>query len=284
MGVGRGCYTIDVRKNKLSALPLRVRHVLRDRLPKVARCASCGNPPTAMLRRCRCGGTKIKLTPQDFFRIERSINRRNRHNRDWREALLPGHHTKDDITKTLGIQDGRCYFCNWKLIWRDGRKFPRSDHLIPITDPRSSNWPSNIVLVCPHCNSTKSNLSADEFWHRLEEVRSSDSIHAQKARAHRYDLKRRKLDRQRKDQVKKACEGLENNLRSALKEQKIGGAPFGVKLQRRGVIVHVGLVTFRFPASFHSRIAKWSESRLRIFTQQMIAASDAAGGLIVRPY
>lgn len=59
----------------------------------------------------------------------------------------PGICTADDIQRLLATQKGRCYYCGEK------RKLT-VDHVVPLSRG-GSNEPSNLVLACKHCNSSK---------------------------------------------------------------------------------------------------------------------------------
>lgn len=67
-----------------------------------------------------------------------------------RIAGAEGAFTQDDWLALIKASRRRCYYCGGKL-----KKFT-IDHFIPITRG-GSNWPSNLVVACRPCNSSKSN-------------------------------------------------------------------------------------------------------------------------------
>lgn len=91
--------------------------------------------------------------------------RASKHRRRAREFAAEGHWTPDDITKLYKLQKGKCW-------WRgpdcaiDLSKGYHIDHRIPLAKG-GTNWPSNLVLTCPHCNLSKHAKLPDEFNGRL---------------------------------------------------------------------------------------------------------------------
>lgn len=68
-----------------------------------------------------------------------------------------GKFTKDDIARIFSEQDGACYWCGCSLA--DGYHV---DHFIPVAKG-GTNWPDNLVLACPVCNTSRGAKSAEEF-------------------------------------------------------------------------------------------------------------------------
>lgn len=74
-----------------------------------------------------------------------------------RERAVEGKFTKHDIDSLLVKQHGQCKYCFADICGNY-----HIDHIHPISKG-GSNWPDNLQLTCPSCNSKKSNKSHDEF-------------------------------------------------------------------------------------------------------------------------
>lgn len=82
--------------------------------------------------------------------------RHQAHKRRARKRQLPGSHTLKDWQDLCRSFHGRCVRCGVK------GKLTR-DHVIPITDKRSSNDISNIQPLCYSCNSSKGNRHSADY-------------------------------------------------------------------------------------------------------------------------
>lgn len=67
-----------------------------------------------------------------------------------------GTHTTQDILRMKKVQRGKCYYCGCKLT-----KY-HVDHVIPLSRG-GSNDPSNLVLACPSCNTSKGDRLPSEW-------------------------------------------------------------------------------------------------------------------------
>lgn len=74
-----------------------------------------------------------------------------------RKRTAEGTHTAADIERQYEAQRGRCYYCHEKV----GDTY-HVDHLVPLSRG-GSNWPDNLVIACPHCNTAKHNKLPHEF-------------------------------------------------------------------------------------------------------------------------
>ena len=68
-----------------------------------------------------------------------------------------GSHGADDIKRQYDAQKGRCYYCRKKV----GEKY-HVDHVIPLARG-GSNDPSNLVIACPSCNTSKQDKPPHEW-------------------------------------------------------------------------------------------------------------------------
>lgn len=77
-------------------------------------------------------------------------------NRRARKLNAPGKYTEADIQVLFLSQSGLCVSCHTKLDQY------RVDHIFPLSRG-GSNYPENIQLLCPSCNSSKGNKTMEEF-------------------------------------------------------------------------------------------------------------------------
>ena len=75
-----------------------------------------------------------------------------------RKNGIPGKYGAADVEEMWLEQLGRCVYCKCRL----GDSY-HVDHIIPITREGSTNWPSNLQLLCPPCNSSKGNKNHEEY-------------------------------------------------------------------------------------------------------------------------
>lgn len=83
--------------------------------------------------------------------------RARRLNRLAREAKASGTHTPKDVEILYRSQGGVCAYCETEL----GGVF-HVDHMVPLSRG-GSNWPENLAVTCPSCNSRKQSQTAEEF-------------------------------------------------------------------------------------------------------------------------
>ena len=70
-------------------------------------------------------------------------------NRYARKAKAEGRHTAEDVKRQYKAQKGKCYYCGVKV----GKTY-HADHIVPLARG-GSDWPENIVVACPTCNTSK---------------------------------------------------------------------------------------------------------------------------------
>ena len=86
-----------------------------------------------------------------------SLRARNARQRA-RIVAAPGHYTDADIAALVVSQGGVCAGpCEAKLA--DGY---HADHIMPLARG-GSNWPANIQLLCPRCNTSKGAKTMEEW-------------------------------------------------------------------------------------------------------------------------
>jgi 5-methylcytosine-specific restriction endonuclease McrA len=71
-------------------------------------------------------------------------------NRRALELGAEGWHTKEDIDRIREQQRGCCAYCRVKL----SKVVEHVDHIIPLYRG-GTNWPANLQILCPRCNSRK---------------------------------------------------------------------------------------------------------------------------------
>jgi hypothetical protein len=82
------------------------------------------------------------------------------HRRRARRRAVPGHATAAELQALRTLYKDTCAYCN--------DKFTSWDHIVPVSDPRSTNYVWNILPACKICNSKKQDRSVEEFLKRPE--------------------------------------------------------------------------------------------------------------------
>lgn len=72
-----------------------------------------------------------------------------------------GVHTDADVARLRQQQRDRCAYCK-----RDLGGKGHVDHILPLSKG-GSNWPDNIQLTCPSCNSRKATKRPEQFAREL---------------------------------------------------------------------------------------------------------------------
>jgi len=68
-----------------------------------------------------------------------------------------GTHTADDVQAQYVRQRGKCYYCGVKV-----GDIYHVDHVVPLSRG-GTNWPENLVIACPACNSSKQDKLPHEW-------------------------------------------------------------------------------------------------------------------------
>jgi len=77
-----------------------------------------------------------------------------------RQKAAEGSFTGGDIKAQYASQDGKCFWCGKKVY-----KNYHIDHVIPLSQG-GTNWPDNLVIACPSCNTSKGGKMPDEWVRR----------------------------------------------------------------------------------------------------------------------
>lgn len=85
----------------------------------------------------------------------------NYHNYRARKRNAEGSHTGEDIKSLFISQNGICNGCGCELQ-TTGRKKYHIDHIIALANG-GSNYPSNLQLLCPSCNTSKCDKDFEEW-------------------------------------------------------------------------------------------------------------------------
>lgn len=83
-------------------------------------------------------------------------------NRRARLKNIEGVHTGSNIKSLLESQHNLCAGCNKFLVHYD------VDHILPLIRG-GSNWPSNLQILCPTCNRSKSKKTMEE-WEEYKQI------------------------------------------------------------------------------------------------------------------
>lgn len=83
--------------------------------------------------------------------------RANTNRRRARRIAAEGHYTAADVERLYKAQKGKCYYCGVKV----GKTY-HVDHVIPLSRG-GSNWPENLVIACPPCNTSKNDRLPHEW-------------------------------------------------------------------------------------------------------------------------
>ena len=141
-------------------------------------------------------------------KLEKSQNRAESR-RNLELILSGGLYEKSDIADIYEAQEGKCYYTGENLSLED--KIFSIDHIIPVCNGGSS-WPGNLVLTLVYANQEKLGMSKDRFLKTLEERYGREWAVERKSIRKQIDVKRRKIDKKRKEFVYSAIKGVENEL------------------------------------------------------------------------
>lgn len=81
-----------------------------------------------------------------------------------RKMNAEGTYTNEDVRNIFEDQNERCFFCGITLFWNIPADY-HIDHLKPL-NRGGSNWPDNIVIACPSCNSSRQDRTVEE-WQKV---------------------------------------------------------------------------------------------------------------------
>lgn len=93
----------------------------------------------------------------EYRNAEREKVRAWNRNRKARARNAEGHHSAEDVIEILMSQNEKCNSCGIDLA--DGYHV---DHIMPLI-LGGTNWPSNLQVLCPTCNTSKGGLHPDDW-------------------------------------------------------------------------------------------------------------------------
>lgn len=107
---------------------------------------------------------KRKTYMASYYQSEhgKMVSRAKCHRRRALKMSAKGAYTAQDVNNQMKRQHGKCYYCHIKF--GNGKRAYHVDHIVPLTRG-GSNEPSNLVLACVSCNSSKHNKLLHE-WER----------------------------------------------------------------------------------------------------------------------
>lgn len=91
----------------------------------------------------------------------KAVDKAKSHNRRAAKLNNGGKHTAKEILALFKLQSGKCPYCKTKLSKSGSNKY-HVDHVMPLSKG-GTNDISNIQLLCPKCNMSKSDKLPEEF-------------------------------------------------------------------------------------------------------------------------
>lgn len=129
-----------------------------------------------------------------------------------------GFHRKQNIEAILAAQDGLCFFCTSVLQDEDGHVKFDVDHLQPLCN-EGTDWPDNLALTCPPCNSEKHWRTERQYWNLLKKKHGIEWVQERRARTKRIKRVGKKLTAANIEERNLALAQLLENLRDKLRSR-----------------------------------------------------------------
>lgn len=108
---------------------------------------------------------KIKAANMRYHLKHRERGRVSRASYKARSKGAAGSFSLIDVSAKIIQQSGRCYWCEDELLHY------HADHFIPLKRG-GTNYPENIVISCPHCNTSRKAKLPHEFIEYRQAVRA----------------------------------------------------------------------------------------------------------------
>lgn len=156
--------------------------------------------------------------------------------------MMFGMHVKSDVLDLYEAQEGKCYYSGETIMLKP--KSYQVDHIVPIAEG-GSDWPINLALVSPKINQRKHSKTKAQFLRILAKEKGVDWRDHQKAHRKRVDLRRKKIDRLRRNQVLNLMKPIEKELKEKFPANEIS---YG--LDKNYIILEVDGTEIYFFAGF----------------------------------
>jgi hypothetical protein len=187
-----------------------------------------------------------------YSKIKKAERQRGRS--EYRRSLLnensAGIYDHADIEAIFFAQEGLCYFSGEPLL-KSTKNFS-IDHLKPVRSGGSS-WPSNLALVLKTVNQEKHGHTAQWYWQLLGARFGGAWLRERRQVAKAVDLRRRKIDRNRRAAVVKKMAMVAKQLQATFPDRDIN-----YTLTNSRPILWIDGVNIEFPVGFIRERSKCS--------------------------
>lgn len=141
----------------------RVRNVDVKKAREAAKRWKLRNPERAKeLRRLRrlARIEHFRAMDREYAKRNPLVTRAKNAARAARKKGAEGRYSADDVNALFKAQKGKCAYCKRKL------KSFHVDHIVPLARG-GNNWPSNLQICCPSCNSSKGARDPIDFARQM---------------------------------------------------------------------------------------------------------------------
>ncbi len=227
-------FTGHISKNEFDKLP----EGLRQRIRQISSRIIESDAHLMISFRSEDDAENCRMEIKKYGRnLERAERRRS--TETWASG---GRYETTDIEQIFDIQEGKCYYTG-QPISRESKNYS-VDHITPVCSGGSS-WPSNLALVLKQVNEEKHDLSQRAYLQLLEKRNGTEWARRRKGECRNIDLKRRKVDKQRRLAVKAQLLKLNRQLGALFSNVHVS-----LCLERDIVTLEVEYIEVRFPKGF----------------------------------